>query len=103
MDIAWPFVAELEPRDVHPHTGARRGAAARDVELHQRARAPSVRSAPAARGKFCTRDGIRREDRVATPATDVLLLAEGLVEVNHTVKGNLVNQDQVVPGSTAAH
>ena len=65
--------------------------------------APSVRSAPAAGREFRTLDGIRRENRVATTATDVLLLAECLVEVNHTVKGHIVNQNQVVSGSTAAH
>src|SRR5688572_7639026 len=103
MDTAWPLVHEFEPRDVHPQTGAGRRAAASNVEFQQGSRAPSIRSAPAAGREFRTRDGIRREDRVATPATDVLLLAECLVEVNHAVKGQIVNQNQVVSGSTAAH
>ena len=103
MYAAWPLVAEFEPCDVHPQAGAGRRAAASDVEFQQGARGSSVRSAPAAGREFRTLDGIRREDRVATAATDVLFLAECLVEVNHTVKGYIVNQNLVVSGSTAAH
>src|SRR5690606_32532307 len=46
---------------------------------------------------------VRRENREAATAAHVLVLAQGGVEVHRLVEGEVVDQQQVVPGAAATH
>ena len=75
----------------------------RDLEPQERAVLASEGRGESARLEVGLADEVRREDAEAAAAAHVLLLADGLVEVNDLVEGDPVDEDEVVARASPAH